>query len=179
MEDAMENRTKPSPSPRPLPRGEGEHANASSRFGECRLRSHAPKLGATAARPSPTRPNALAHSALPDEPSGSPSPLGRGRGEGEGISLSFTAFFSAVGSGLNSSENSEEPTGISLVDDAKASSSFGEQPASAARGVLLEVRGDEANFNPRHTTTPGTVKPRESPSLVIWETDASNQDSTC
>jgi hypothetical protein len=98
----MENRTKPSPSPRPLPRGEGEPANASSRFGECRLRSHAPKLGATAARPSPTRPNALAHSALPDEPSGSPSPLGRGRGEGEGISLSFTAFFSAVGSGLNS-----------------------------------------------------------------------------
>ena len=108
MEDAMENRTKPSPSPRPLPRGEGEHANASSRFGECRLRSHAPKLGATAARPSPARPNALAHSALPDEPSGSPSPLGRGRGEGEGISLSLTAFFSAVGSGLNSSENSEE-----------------------------------------------------------------------
>ena len=81
----MENRTKPSPSPRPLPRGDGEHANASSRFGECRLRSHAPKLGATAARPSLTRPNALAHSALPDEPSGSPSPLGRGRAEGEGI----------------------------------------------------------------------------------------------
>src|SRR6185503_4844351 len=27
------------------PRGEGEHANASSRLGECRLRSHAPKLG--------------------------------------------------------------------------------------------------------------------------------------
>src|SRR6185369_4939820 len=114
MEDAMENRTKPSPSPRPLPRGEGEPANASSRFGECRLRSHAPKLGATAARPSPTRPNALAHSALPDEPSGSPSPLGRGRGEGEGISLSFTAFFSAVGSYLNSTENSEEPPRISL-----------------------------------------------------------------
>src|SRR6185503_9089387 len=83
MEDAMENRTKPSPSPRPLPRGEGEPANALSRFGECRLRSHAPKLGATAARPSPARPNALAHSALPDEPSGAPSPLGRGRGEGE------------------------------------------------------------------------------------------------
>src|SRR6185295_1791417 len=102
MEDAMENRTKPSPSPRPLPRGEGEHANASSRLRECRLRSHAPKLGATAARPSPTRPNALAHSALPDEPSGSPSPRGRGRGEGEGISLSITAFFSAVGSGLKS-----------------------------------------------------------------------------
>ena len=122
------------------PRGEGEHANASSRFGECRLRSHAPKLGATAARPSPTRPNALAHSALPDEPSGSPSPLGRGRGEGEGISLSFTAFFSAVGSSLNSTENSEEPTGISLVDDAKASSSFVEQPASAAGGGLLEER---------------------------------------
>src|SRR6187401_1668286 len=107
MEDAMENRTKPSPSPRPLPRGEGEHANASSRLGECRLRSHAPKLGAKAARPSPTRPNALAHSALPDEPSGSPSPLGRGRGEGEGISLSFTAFFSAVGSDLNSSKKRE------------------------------------------------------------------------
>src|SRR6185369_9501161 len=83
MEDAMENRTKPSPSPRPLPRGEGEHANASSRFGECRLRSRAPKLGSTAARPSPTRPNALAHSALPDEPSGSPSPRGEGRGEGK------------------------------------------------------------------------------------------------
>ena len=109
IRDAMENRTKPSPSPRPLPQGEGEHANASSRLGECRLRSHAPKLDATAARPSSTRPNALAHSALPDEPSGSPSPLGRGRGEGEGISLSFTAFFSAVGSGLNSIENSEEP----------------------------------------------------------------------
>ena len=56
---------------------------------------------------------------------------------GEGISLSLTVFFSAVGSGLNSTENSEEPTGISLVDDAKASSSFGEQPASAAGGVLL------------------------------------------
>jgi len=154
----MENRTKPSPSPRPLPRGEGEHANAWSRLGECRLRSHAPKLGATAARPSPTRPNALAHSALPDEPSGSPSPLGRGRGEGEGISLSFTAFFSAVGSGLNSTENSEEPTGISLVDDANASSSFVEQPASAAGGVLLGemvgVRGNDANSNPRRATTP-------------------------
>ena len=109
MEDAMENRTMPSPSPRPLPRGEGEPANASSRFGECRLRSHAPKLGTTAARPSPTRPSALAHSALPDEPSGSPSPVGRGRGEGVGISLSFTAFFSAFGSGLNSTENGEEP----------------------------------------------------------------------
>src|SRR6187200_3274954 len=82
MEDAMENRTKPSPSPLPLPRGEGEPANASSRLGECRLRSHAPKLGATAARPSPTRPNALAHPALPDEPSGSPSPLGLPWGEG-------------------------------------------------------------------------------------------------
>jgi hypothetical protein len=105
----MENRTKPSPSPRPLPRGEGEPANASSRFGECRLRSHASKLGAKAARPTLARPNALAHPALPDEPSGSPSPLGRGRGEGEGISLSFRAFFSAVGSGLNSTENSEEP----------------------------------------------------------------------
>src|SRR6476646_2431125 len=140
MEDTMENRTKPSPSPRPLPRGEGEHANASSRLGECRLRSHAPKLGATAAGPSPARPNALAHSALPDEPSGSPSPVGRGRGEGEGISLSFTVFFSAVGSGLNSTENSEEPPGISLVDDAKASSSFVEQPASAAGGVLLGER---------------------------------------
>src|SRR6188474_1318853 len=112
MEDAMENRKIPTPSPRPLPRGEGEHANALSRFGECRLRSHAPKLGATAARPSPTRPNALTHSALPDEPSGSPSPLGRGRGEGEGISLSFKAFFSAAGSGLNSTENSEEPSGL-------------------------------------------------------------------
>src|SRR6188474_1747280 len=156
MEDAMENRTKPSPSPRPLPRGEGEPANASSRFGECRLRSHAPKLGAAAARPSPTRPNALAHSALPDEPSGSPSPLGRGRGEGEEISLSFTAFFSAVGSGLNSAENSEEPPGISLVDGAKASSPFVEQPASAAVGVLLGervgVRGNRENSNPRCTT---------------------------
>src|SRR6476646_8403873 len=115
MEDTMENRTKPSPSPRPLPRGEGEHANASSRLGECRRRSHAPKLGATAARPSPTRPNALAHSALPDEPSGSPSPLGRGRGEGEGISLSFTAFFSAVGSGLNSIESFTFCSGQKLV----------------------------------------------------------------
>jgi len=51
----------------------------------------------------------LPHSALPDQPSGSPSPLGRGRGEGEGISLSFTAFFSAFGPGLNSTENGEEP----------------------------------------------------------------------
>ena len=107
--DAIENRTGPSPSPYPLPRGEGERANASARFGQCRLRSHAPKLAAKAARPTFGRPNALAHSALPDEPSGSPSPLGRGRGEGEGISLSFTVFFSAVGSGLNSTENSEEP----------------------------------------------------------------------
>jgi len=71
----------------------------------------------SASQPTPP----LAHLALPDEPSGSPSPLGRGRGEGEGISLLFTAFFSAVGSGLNSTENSEEPPGISLVDDAKAS----------------------------------------------------------
>src|SRR6185503_13743338 len=166
MEDATENRTKP-PSPRPLSRREGEHANASSRFGERRLRSHAPKLGATAARPSPTRPNTLTHSALPDEPSGSPSPRGRGRGEGEGISLSFTAFFSAVGFGLNTTENSEEPTGISLVDDAKASSSFVEQPASAAGGGLLRervgVRGNAANSSARHATTPGTVKLRESP----------------
>ena len=162
MEDAMENRTKPSPSPQPLPRGEGEPANASSRSGECRLRSHAPKIGATAARPSPTRPNALAHSALPDEPSGSPSPLGRGRGEGEGISLSLTVFFSAVGSGLDSTENSEEPTGISLVDDAKASSSFVEQPASAAGAVLLGVTGNEANSHPGHMPTSGTVKIRES-----------------
>src|SRR6476659_5724266 len=172
MEDAMENRTKPSPSPRPLPRGEGEHANASSRLGECRLRSHAPKLGATAARPSPARPNALAHSALPDEPSGSPSPLGRGRGEGEGISLSLTVFFSAVGSGLNSTENSEEPTGISLVDDAKASSSFVEQPASAEGGVLLgEMLGQFAQNRITRTAmirsdrgwrpcTPGTFRRR-------------------
>ena len=136
----MENRTKPSPSPRPLPRGEGEPENPSSRLGECRLRSHAPKLGATAARPSPTRPNALAHPALPDEPSGTPSPLGRGRGEGEGISLSLTDFFSADGSGLNSTENSVERPGISLVDDAKASSSFVEQPASAAGGMILGER---------------------------------------
>src|SRR6185503_12930632 len=157
MEDAMENRTKPSPSPRPLPWGEGEPANASSRFGECRLRSPAPKLGATAARPSPTRPNALAHSA-PDEPNGSPSPLaplGRGRDEGQGISLSITAFFLAVGSGLNSTANNEEPPGISLVDDAKASSSFVEQPASAAGGVLLGervgVRGNQATSNPKRT----------------------------
>ena len=139
----MENRTKPSPSPRPLPRGprgEGERANASSRFGECRVRSHASKLGAKATRPTLARPNALAHSALPDEPSGSPSPLGRGRGEGEGISLSLKAFFSAVGSGLNSTASNEEPPGISLVNDAKASSSFVEQPASAAGGVLLGER---------------------------------------
>ena len=115
----MENRTKPSHSPRPLPRGEGERANASSRFGECRLRSHAPKLGAKAARRSPTRPNALAHSALPDEPSGSPSPLGRGRGEGEGISLSFTAFFSAVGSGLNSTEPLTPRSGVKPVKGCK------------------------------------------------------------
>src|SRR6185436_13958887 len=93
MEDAMENRTKPPPSPRPLPRGEGEHANASSKLGECRLRSHAPKLGATAARPSPTRSNALAHPALPDEPSGSPSPLGRGRGEGKGLACRLRLSF--------------------------------------------------------------------------------------
>src|SRR6476660_2123590 len=59
--DAMENRTIPSPSPRPLPRGEGERASASSRFGKCRLRSHASKLGAKAARPTLARPNALAH----------------------------------------------------------------------------------------------------------------------
>jgi hypothetical protein len=104
----MENRTKPSPSPRPLPRGEGEHANASSRFGEFdfdpthRSSAHcSPTITYTTER--------LGHSAPPDEPSGSPSPLGRGRGEGEGISLSFAAFFAAAGSGLNSTENSEEP----------------------------------------------------------------------
>ena len=147
MEDAMENRTKPSPSLLPLPRGprgEGEPANASSRFGECRLRSHAPKLGATAARSSLTRPNALAHSALPDEPSGSPSPLGRGRGEGEEISLLLADFFSAVGSGLNSTENSEEPTGISLVDYAKPPAPFLEQPALVVGGALLGERAEPA-----------------------------------
>src|SRR4026207_65829 len=78
MEDAMENRTKPSPSPRPLPRGEGEHANASSRLGECRLRSHAPKLGTTAARPSPTRPNALAQAAFQMSRVVLPLPWGEG-----------------------------------------------------------------------------------------------------
>ena len=36
-------------------------------------------------------------------------PQAEGWGEGEGITLSFRAFFSAVGSGLNSTENSEEP----------------------------------------------------------------------
>ena len=38
-----------------------------------------------------------------------PLPWGEGWGEGEGISLSFTALFSAVGPGLDSTENSEEP----------------------------------------------------------------------
>jgi hypothetical protein len=38
-----------------------------------------------------------------------PLPQGEGWGEGEGITLSFTAFFSAFGSGLNSTENGEEP----------------------------------------------------------------------
>src|SRR6187401_905029 len=109
MEDAMENRTKPSPSPRPLPRGEGEHANASSRFGECRLRSHAPKLGATAARPSPTRPNASAQSALPDEPSGSPLTGGEGGVRGKELACRLRLSFSAVGSGVNSTENIGEP----------------------------------------------------------------------
>ena len=75
----MENRTKPT-HPSPLPWGEGERANASSAFEECWLGSHASKLGAEASRPTPTRPNALAHSALPDEPSVSPSPSGRGLG---------------------------------------------------------------------------------------------------
>ena len=37
-----------------------------------------------------------------------PRPWGEGWGEGEGITLSFAAFFSAAGSGLNSTENSEE-----------------------------------------------------------------------
>ncbi len=86
----MENRTKPSRSPRPLPPGEGERANASSRFGECRVRSHASKLGAKAAQPNLARPNALAHLALPDEPSGSPSPLGRGLGWEAGIDMGNT-----------------------------------------------------------------------------------------
>jgi len=48
------------------------------------------------------------------------------------------------------------------MDDAKASSSFVEQPASAAGGGLLEerveVRGNAANSDLRRTTTPGTVK---------------------
>ena len=44
-----------------------------------------------------------------------PLPWGEGWGEGEGISLSFTALFSAAGSGLNSIENSEEPTEIVLA----------------------------------------------------------------
>ena len=145
----MENRTKPSPSPRPLPRGEGEHANASSRFGECRLRSHAPKLGATAARPTSGRPNALAHSALPDEPSGSPSPLGRGRGEGEGISLSFTAFFSAVGSGLNSTENSEEPlTPRSGLKPVKGCELFFTRSLAQQRDQISNLIVDI--FRPRH-----------------------------
>jgi len=38
-----------------------------------------------------------------------PLPQGEGWGEGEGITLSFTACFSAFGSGLNSTENGEEP----------------------------------------------------------------------
>ena len=44
-----------------------------------------------------------------------PLPWGEGWGEGEGITLSFTAFFSPVGSGLNSTENSEEPFCYSLA----------------------------------------------------------------
>ena len=116
MEDAMENRTKPSPSPRPLPRGEGERANASSRFGECWLRCHVSKLGAEASRPTPTRPNALAHSALPDEPSGSPSPLGRGLGWGKGLPCRLQLSFQPLSPVSIPPKNSEEPTGISLVD---------------------------------------------------------------
>jgi hypothetical protein len=78
-----------------------------------------------------------------EERSPSPDPsLGERGGEGEGIRLSFTAFFSAGGSGLNSTKNSEEPPGISLVDDAKASSSFVEQPASAAGAVRGEGWGE-------------------------------------
>src|SRR6185369_12180226 len=46
-------------------------------------------------QPTPARPNALAHSALPDEPSGSPSPRGRGRGEGEGF-VRFSIAFSIL-----------------------------------------------------------------------------------
>jgi len=38
-----------------------------------------------------------------------PLPWGEGWGEGEGITLSFTAFSSDIGSGLDSTENSEEP----------------------------------------------------------------------
>jgi hypothetical protein len=38
-----------------------------------------------------------------------PLPWGEGWGEGEEITLSFTAFYSAVGYGLNSTENGEEP----------------------------------------------------------------------
>src|SRR6478672_5447369 len=120
----MENRTKPSPSPRPLPRGEGEPLGSSGRA-ECAKAFGRAGDGRAAVAPSFGAWDRSRHSPNLDEAfAGSPSPRGRGRGEGEGISLSFTAFFSAVGSSLNSSENSEEPTGISLVDDAKASNSF-------------------------------------------------------
>ena len=93
MEDAMENRTKPSPSRRPLPRGEGEHANASSRLGECRLRSHAPKLGATAAHhhlhdrtPWRTRPFQMSRMVLP-------LPWGEGGVRGKGLACRLQLSF--------------------------------------------------------------------------------------
>ena len=93
MEDAMENRTKPSPSPRPLPRGEGERVNASSRFGESRLRSHAPKLGATAPdhhlhdrTPWRTRPFQMSRVVLP-------LPWGEGGVRGKGLACRLRLSF--------------------------------------------------------------------------------------
>ena len=153
----MENRTKPSPSPRPLPKGESEPLGSSGRA-ECAKAFGRVGDGRTAVAPTFGAWDRSRHSPSLDEGfSCSPSPRGRGRGEGEGI-------------------NSEEPTGISRVDDAKASSSFVEQPASAADGVLLGewvgVRGNEANSHSRRTTTPGSVKLRNSPGRTggfpIW-----------
>ena len=145
----MENRTKPSPSLLPLPRGprgEGEPANASSRFGECRLRSHAPKLDARQLdhhlhdrTPWRTRPFQMSRVVLP-------LPWGEGGVRGKGLACRLRFSLQPLAPISIPPKIARNQAGIFLVDDSNASSSFVEQPVSAAGRVLpaerVGVRGN-------------------------------------